>query len=432
MAHVDIKQYHTSNFLEWISTGADVLGAIFGATGQDDTNDTNERIAREQNEMNYKIHQEDMAFNASEAEKNRQFQQQTLNQQQAFARQQYEDQLAYNDPSAQRERWENAGFSAWTLAGQGNAGTAQSVTPGSPSSGSQAQAPSAPNMIAPQYQSPLVASLANFRAMSSAVLGIGEYITGKKSANSQIALNEANAAKAQSESLLNRSLTQLNSQEYAHRGVINPYVQEMTKYEKQYNEAILNERIQSFMEDVKYKKAVTQAQQLDNDKQALLLQWLPMEKFMNYNIMCEQYSNLVLQGKLTVEQAKTEAYKRLEYLASAKLKEQMTETEKQNTRMAKSNADIAENAAFDANIEHSVKKYRQNDLKKIASDMIDNNMHQLVVDGLQLNIDSEILGHKRKDRDKYSWIYERVDGSSGAYDAFGGLTKHIPSFTIVK
>lgn len=79
-------------------------------------------------------------FNAEQAQLNRDFQEKMLQKQQDYATDMWNKTNEYNSASAQRERYEAAGFNPYMMMGGVNAGVAQSASPGSTPSGSTAQA----------------------------------------------------------------------------------------------------------------------------------------------------------------------------------------------------------------------------------------------------------------------------------------------------
>lgn len=90
------------------------LGKLFGAgasaASQAETNRTNLQIARETNEQNYKMFQEQLGFTED----------------------MWNMQNAYNDPSQQMERFRNAGINPYMAMGVMNGGNAEAVSTPSP------------------------------------------------------------------------------------------------------------------------------------------------------------------------------------------------------------------------------------------------------------------------------------------------------------
>lgn len=102
-----------------IGAGSDILSGIFGGAAQDSANETNLQIARETNEQQYKMFQEQLGFN----------------------REMWEKSNEYNTPYNQRQRFAEAGLNPYMMLGQTEAGQATMQT-----------APSAPQMHVPQVQ----------------------------------------------------------------------------------------------------------------------------------------------------------------------------------------------------------------------------------------------------------------------------------------
>lgn len=78
-------------------------------------------------------------FGASQASKNRQFQERMLQKQQDFALDMFNRTNEYNTASNQRKRLEQAGLNPYMLMSGGSAGSASSTSPGGVPSGAQAQ-----------------------------------------------------------------------------------------------------------------------------------------------------------------------------------------------------------------------------------------------------------------------------------------------------
>ena len=100
-----------------ITGGLGLLSGIGNLIGQNKANQQNIAMQRETNALNYQMFQES----------------------QEFARAQQQLAMEYNDPSAQVERLRKAGINPAAVFGNGSV-----------SDVSQASAPSAPNMVAPQ------------------------------------------------------------------------------------------------------------------------------------------------------------------------------------------------------------------------------------------------------------------------------------------
>lgn len=142
------------------SIASTLLGGIFGGIGQNQTNETNLKIARETNAQNYKIWQEQMAHNIDlykmQAQDNLDmYNLQRFNNIQDW-RMQFDAENQYNTASAQRQRLEDAGLNPYLMMNGGSAGIANSNAP-APASMAQAHVnPSqAPTMQGYVYESPI-------------------------------------------------------------------------------------------------------------------------------------------------------------------------------------------------------------------------------------------------------------------------------------
>lgn len=128
------------------SSGSAAIGGLFGLIA-------NPFLQARQNRQNLKMMREQNAFNAQEAQKNRDWQMNMWNMNNE-----------YNDPSAWRDRMEQAGFNAWNYNG-GNQSSAMS--------GAQASASGMPAMSAPQIDAnPFISAANSFAQMRIADRGM--------------------------------------------------------------------------------------------------------------------------------------------------------------------------------------------------------------------------------------------------------------------
>lgn len=88
-----------------ISGASSLLGGIFGSSSQSSANRTNLQIARETNQMQYQMFQEQNAFNER----------------------MYNQMQQYNTPAAQMQRYQEAGINPYVAAGNVQTGNAQSA-----------------------------------------------------------------------------------------------------------------------------------------------------------------------------------------------------------------------------------------------------------------------------------------------------------------
>ena len=99
-------------FLDFLPLIGNVVSGISNLFGNSSTNDTNREIARETNEQNYKMFQEQLAFTEDMWNKNNE----------------------YNTPAAQRQRFEEAGINPYMAVGQMQGGNATMATTPTPNS----------------------------------------------------------------------------------------------------------------------------------------------------------------------------------------------------------------------------------------------------------------------------------------------------------
>lgn len=171
-----------------------LFGGLLGLFGTMDTNETNTQNARERNFLEYQIHQEDNAFNASEAAKNRDFtsaeaatayeRQRALNQEErafnaseAQKAREFEEMMyqRYESPEAVAGALERAGINpAAVMSGSnGSVGTVGAPSAGAGSaplaSGSAASSVGTPNMVVPQIDNPMLNFVASMSQMQQSL-----------------------------------------------------------------------------------------------------------------------------------------------------------------------------------------------------------------------------------------------------------------------
>ena len=100
-----------------------IAGGLFGVGSSLFQNSQNRQNVRETNQMNYKINQMNNQFNERMAMQQRDFQERM-----------WRNENAYNTPSAQRQRLQEAGLNPYLMMNGGSAGTAQSVGTGATAS----------------------------------------------------------------------------------------------------------------------------------------------------------------------------------------------------------------------------------------------------------------------------------------------------------
>ena len=161
-----------------IAAGSAIAGGAMGSASNRKTNQTNLQIARETNQMNYQLFQESNAFNEK----------------------MYHEANAYNTPSAQMQRYAEAGINPYIAAGNVQTGNTTSALQSAP----------APQMHAAQMQPDV--NLAN--GMMSAGTIISQY------AQNELAIAQARKTNAEAK-WIDRLNTAYVGNMNAHTGVLN-------------------------------------------------------------------------------------------------------------------------------------------------------------------------------------------------------------------
>ena len=161
-----------------IAAGSAIAGGAMGSASNRKTNQTNLQIARETNQMNYQLFQESNAFNEK----------------------MYHEANAYNTPSAQMQRYAEAGINPYIAAGNVQTGNTTSALQSAP----------APQMHAAQMQPDV--NMAN--GMMSAGTIISQY------AQNELAIAQARKTNAEA-NWIDRLNTAYVGNMNAHTGVLN-------------------------------------------------------------------------------------------------------------------------------------------------------------------------------------------------------------------
>lgn len=149
------------------------MGALANITATELTNQANRDIARENNETQIKIHEDDRAFNAEEAEKTRQ----------------------WNSEQAVMERRKEAGL---------NIVNPQGISGGSGGSNATASAPSAPQLVTPTMQAPQIDFAGTLGAVIDGFKASSEISESKSRAN----LNAKQAENVANDAIYKEQLSQ--------------------------------------------------------------------------------------------------------------------------------------------------------------------------------------------------------------------------------
>lgn len=263
-------------FLDFLPVVGDVASSIGGIVSTNKTNKANMAINRMNNE-----------FNASEAEKARQFQLDMWNKTNEF-----------NSASAQRSRLEEAGLNPYLMMNGGSAGTAQSSGSSAPASAS----------------TPLSMQRQDFSSLSNTLSS---------------ALQIANQTKA-----TNASVQNLQSQKSLYDAQANSILSnidwwklgpEYKKWSQVTGLARAGLQFQTDRQNLRnmtWSGNLTQAQHigalLDNKSKSIINKYLDEGQRLQLDLMAAQYYDAMASGHLKYQQAKSEITKRIVMMAEAK------------------------------------------------------------------------------------------------------------------
>lgn len=328
-----------------ITGGFGLANGIIGAIGQGSANKTYLRGVRETNEQNYKIWQEQQKHNIDMF--NMQNDANIFNWQNQF------DQTnAYNTALAQRQRLEDAGLNPALMMNGGSAGTATSS--GIPTS--SATPAQAPQMQAPQQvRSPLVefaqSAINSLTGIAHAINLNEQSTTERETRQPKIDLIEAQT-RGQVEKYLMDNYIRMNHL---------PMDKEMKWLEKEYLRKTLDSRVAYQDELQKHMVQMRIGQQLTNAQQEIINEYLPAQQQASLALTTYNAVKAYYDGKLSMEQVKTEIKKRV--LIGAQIS---TEAEIQKTERAK-----RAKLASDIEVNESIIEVNGANAKKIGAEQKD-------------------------------------------------------------
>ena len=356
--------------------GSTLFGSIFG--GKSDVD--------KQNEMNYRIWQEQMAHN--EHMYNKQFSDNVK---------MWQMENAYNDPSAVRARWEKAGFNPYLMMQSSGVGTAGSVN----SPAMQSSTP--PTMQAesnPAYDGLLMMQ------GSSQYLGQIEQIANLK---------------------LDGDLKRLDM---ISRTLKNGLDEKLRPWLIEQQEQLVKDMWQAFdfrdemngLELQKIRQDVRMSQYSADEKE-IIVKYLDRRQQQELINLGEVYANLVRQGALTEEQAKTEIAKQSDYIASIRLKNSQSDLNEQEYNINKPDEIQANIYATEVSeSEGMLKAVVQNEIEaafygsgaSLFNSRIDNNIsgsisHWLDTKGLDFPNDVKI---------RYDYLNHRIKNNGDYYPSY--------------
>lgn len=263
-------------FLDFLPVVGDIVSSVGSAVSTNKTNKTNMAINRMNNE-----------FNASEAEKARQFQLDMFNKTNE-----------YNSASAQRSRLEEAGLNPYLMMNGGSAGVAQSSGSSAPASAS------APLSMQRQDFSGLSSTL-------SSALQIANQ-TKETNANVQSLQSQKSLYDAQANSILSNIDWWKLGPEYK-------------KWSQMTGLARVGLQFQTDRQNLRnmtWSGNLIQAQRigvlLDNKSKTIVNKYLDEGQRLQLDLMASQYYDSMASGHLKYQQAKSEITKRIVMLTKAK------------------------------------------------------------------------------------------------------------------
>lgn len=289
--------------LEGLGTlGAGIVGVIGGSKSNSSSN-----------AMNYKINQMNNEFNASEAQKARDYQTEM-----------WERNNAYNDPSAARQRLASAGYNPYLALGSGAAGTATNV--GSPSTASAASA-------APQQPYDW-STLANSIASAAQVFNQTQQTDAQVSAlQGQKSLSEA------------ETYNTLSNVDWYKLG---PEYRRWLQVTGASRASLSLNTDKQQLENMQWSRNVLEAQRnqllLSNEQQKIMNKYIDQGQQLQVQIYAARYYDLMASGQVKYQQAKTELSQRI-YLASLASGQRISNKIAESTADALIQAQNAQNAS---------------------------------------------------------------------------------------
>lgn len=305
-----------SSFFEQIGKGLGTVmsagSGIFNYFGQKETNQTNEQIARDTNNQNYRIWREQMQYDADKYEKQLENEWAMYNQQVADSdrqwRERFDAQNAYDSPANQRALLEAAGYNPNIYGGDAtSSGASSSVSPSMIQPTWNSSPP--PTMQGYQYQSPLTGAVDS--AMNSLL----------KFAQAFDTLNNTDANKQNTEAQTGLFNSQMMSQLFTNR-MNEKYGDSLLKLDldiKKENYEFMKEdnklSLDLKTELIGVKKAEKIGQELSNEAQRIANKYLDGEKQLQLYKSMVDIDNAIKTGYLTEKQAEFYIQQRKESVA---------------------------------------------------------------------------------------------------------------------
>lgn len=354
-----------------ISGVGSLASGVLGYFGQKAANEAMLKATRETNEQNYKIWQEQQQHNIdmfnleNEANKeNWQYQFDTTN--------------AYNDPSAQVARLRAAGLNP-TMAMQGGnaAGVASSSSMGSasahPASAPQMQAPPSEAFTPPW----LVASQQSLQGLMSFAQALN---LNKENENFESMINERDEMLPVRKSNMKMDTdSKFADIKFKNAQTFSEGIRaRLLGLQEKYDESTLNARIELQDEITKHMRAQRIGQELNNEAQQIMNEWLPAEKQMQFLQDVAELELMYQQQEINEKQLEVLVAQKVSFYAQAKAANaqasyfgaQTELTKKQGLKVdAETESIKIDNRQKDALVDSVVSTIKaENRVKKLAAD----------------------------------------------------------------
>jgi len=282
--------------------GAGVAGAIGGS-----------KSTSSANSMNYKINQMNNEFNATEAQKSRDYMTEMWNKTNE-----------YNSPSAMRQRLAEAGYNPYLALNSGAAGTASNV--GSPATGSAAAA-------APQQPY-------DWSNLASSISSAAQIFNQTQQSNAQVSALQGQKSLADAQTYQTLS----NVDWYK----LGPEYRRWLQTTGASRAALSLNTDKQQLENMQWSRNVMEAQRnqilLSNDQQKIMNKYIDQGQQLQVQIYAAQYYDLMASGQLKYAQAKTQLAQRV-FLAAQASGQRISNKIAESTADALIQAQNAQNAS---------------------------------------------------------------------------------------
>lgn len=180
-------------------------GAAASITSTHSTNQANKEIAKETNETQLKIHEDDRKFNAEEAEKSREFNAEEAEKARQFNAEEAQKSREWNSESEVMKRRADAGLNTAVTGESGTTGGSSASATGPAASSSQASAPSSPLLVTPQMQPlPIGEAVTNYiDTLLNVAKTRTDILGGKAQAKRDLAQADYTAEQAEHQRIIN-------------------------------------------------------------------------------------------------------------------------------------------------------------------------------------------------------------------------------------